>query len=108
MSDYTADPNYSQEKYSAKTVVDGLNNESSLEADRKTQATAEGVQDARFIGYAEVLDVYQERTDTEHLADRRARHYASDTAAQDFARADDYDGNSGETPDGGTDPYAGP
>lgn len=102
MSKYTTGDatDYSQEGYSAKTVVEGLINDSTLEHERKTDAAVADVQDARFIGYAEVLDVYQRRSDTEHLADRRARHYASDPEAQDFARHEFYDGVSGAVADG--------
>lgn len=99
------DPTYSQEKYSAQTVVEGMNRESQLDADRAEAAETAGVQSARFIDYAEVLGVYEARSDTEHLADRRARHYAANADEQDFARAADYDGNSGTESDSG---YGGP
>lgn len=98
---FTFDDTYSQEKHSAKTVVDGLNRESELDAQRATEADTANVQSARFIGYADVLSVYEARSDTEHLADRRARHYAATAAEQDFARAEDYDGNSGTESDSG-------
>lgn len=95
MATYSGTAGYDQEKFSAKSVVADLENDSTLEADRKAEANAADVQDARFIGYSDVLDVYQARTDTEHLADRRARHYASDPAEQNFARHENYDGVSG-------------
>lgn len=97
-----------QEKYSANSVIAGLNRESVLDAQRKDEAAAAGVSSARFIDYAEVLENYEGRSDTEHLADRRARFYAATAAEQDFARAADYDGNSGETADSATEGGTGP
>ena len=91
---FTFDNNYSQDKFTADTVNDEAVNESSLEAQRKAEAKTAGVQDARHIGYAEVLEVYNSRSDTEPLADRRARELAVDPADQDFTRAADYTGNS--------------
>lgn len=91
---FTFDGNYSQEDFSAETVSREADNSSSLEADRKAEAEAAGVQDARHIGYAEVLEVYNKRSDTEPLADRRARELAVDAGQQDFTRFDDYTGNS--------------
>lgn len=98
---FTFDGDYSQDKYTADKVVEGLDRESGLDAQRADEATAAGVSSARFDGYADVLSVYEARSDTEHLADRRARHYAATAAEQDFARAADYDGNSGAESDSG-------
>lgn len=81
-----------QEKFSAKSVSEEANNQSSLELQRKQEAEAAGVRDARFIDYAEVLANYNQRSDTEPLADRRARHLATDAGQQSFTRAADYDG----------------
>lgn len=83
---------YDQEKYSAQTVREEAVNESQLEIDRKAEAEAAGLQDARFIGYSEVLNVYAQRSDVEHLADRRARHLAANPADQAFTRQAGYDG----------------
>lgn len=96
---FTFDKDYSQDKYTADKVVEGQNRESDLDAQRATEAETAGVASARFIGYDDVLSVYEARSDTEHLADRRARHYAATAAEQDFARAADYDGNSGDVAD---------
>lgn len=89
--------NYSQDAWSADAVNTEAWNDSKLEAERKARAEAAGVQDARHIGYAEVLEVYNRRADTEPLADRRARALATDPAQQDFTRAAEYTGNSEET-----------
>lgn len=89
--------NYDQDAFTADAVAAEAAETSTLEADRKAEAAGAGVQDARFIGYAEVLEVYNRRSDTEPLADRRARSLATDPAQQDFTRAADYTGNSTET-----------
>ena len=89
---FTFQTGYTQDDFTADNNVES--NESSLEVQRKAVAEAAGVVDARFDGYADVLEVYNSRTDTERLADRRARHLAADPADQDFTRADDYTGNS--------------
>lgn len=91
---YTPDPTYSQERFTADAVRTEADAEGTLEATRAQEAAAEGVRDARFIGYAEVLDVYNQRSDTEPLADRRARHLAADPTEQDFTRRADWTGNS--------------
>ena len=88
---------YSQDAWSADAVSTEADNSSELEAQRKAEAEAEGVQDARHIGYAEVLEVYNRRSDTEPLADRRARALATDAGQQSFTRAADYTGNSETT-----------
>jgi hypothetical protein len=84
--------NYEQDDYTAQTVREEARNDSALERQRKTEAEEAGVQDARHIGYAEVLNVYARRTDVEHLADRRARHLAANPADQAFTRQAGYDG----------------
>ena len=106
--EWTQEDGYSQEEWSAATVNDEAVNESQLENDRKSQATAASVQDARHIGYAEVLAVYEARTDTEPLRDRRARALAVDPAQQDFTRHVNYTGQATEAePDYLADPDAG-
>lgn len=95
---FTFDSAYSQEEYSAKEVLPA-SRESGLDAQRAGEAETAGVREARFIGYADVLGVYEARSDTEHTADIRARHLAATAAEQDFARAADYDGNSGTVAD---------
>ena len=85
---------YSQDDFTADTVNDEAVNDSKLEAQRTQEAEAAGVKDARFIGYAEVLSVYNSRSDTEPLEDRRARELAVDAGQQSFTRAADYTGNS--------------
>lgn len=92
----------SQEKYSAGETLKPLNRESDLDRQREGEAEAAGLSNARFAGYADVLGLYEQRSDTEHLADRRARHYAATVADQDFTRHADYDGNSGTEKDQGT------
>lgn len=106
---FTFDSTYSQENYSAEEVNAEADSSSSLEATRATEAEGAGVQDARHIGYADVLSVYEARTDTEPLRDRRARALAFDPEQQDFTRAADYDGQATEAestypadPDAGT------
>ena len=94
---FTFDSDYSQENYSAEEVNAEADNSSSLEATRAADAKTAGVQDARHIGYAEVLEVYNRRSDTEPLADRRARALATDAGQQDFTRAAEYTGNSETT-----------
>lgn len=89
----------SQADYTADAVNTEADNSSSLEALRAEQAEAAGVKDARFAGYAAVLANYEKRSDTEHLADRRARELAVTANQQNFTREADYDGNSGETKD---------
>ena len=89
----------SQKDFTADAVNDEAVNDSKLEATRAAQAEAAGVKDARFAGYAAVLANYEKRSDTEHLADRRARELAVTADQQDFTREADYDGNSGETKD---------
>jgi len=95
--DPTTAAGYAQDKFTADAVNEEAWNDSKLEQQRKDEATAAGVQDARHIGYAEVLEVYNRRSDTEPLADRRARALATDAGQQSFTRADDYTGNSVET-----------
>lgn len=85
---------YNQDAFTADTVRLEGDNASTLEAQRKTEADTANVQHARYIGYAEVLDVYNKRSDTETLADRRARELAVDPVDQDFTRAEGYTGNS--------------
>lgn len=97
---FTLDESYSQEAYSAKQVLlDEHGEPQTLDATRATEAEGEGVSSARFIGYADVLSIYEARSDTEHTADIRARHFAATAAEQDFARAASYDGNSGAVAD---------
>lgn len=91
---FTFDSDYSQDDFTADTVNDEAVNDSKLEAQRADEAKAKGVKDARFIGYAEVLEVYNSRSDTEPLADRRARELAVDAGQQSFTRAADYNGNA--------------
>lgn len=111
---YNASAEYSQEEFSADAKMKAADRNSILEAARKEQADAADKQDARFIGYADVLQTYQDRSDTEALWARRARHYASDPSEQDFARHENYRGvtpdpapgpGDGDDPDGvqGTD-----
>lgn len=102
-NEYVADPAYSQEDFSAGSVLDEAKNESAIDKQRLEEAETANVKDARFIGYAEVLAAYEARTDTEHLADRRARENAVTADEQDFTRHADYDGNSGTEKDQGTD-----
>ena len=91
------DDDYSQDAWTADSVNEEAWNDSKLEAQRKARAEAAGVQDARHVGYAEVLEVYNRRADTEPLADRRARALAVDAGQQDFTRAAEYTGNSETT-----------
>ena len=91
---FTAEP-ASQERYSAASVTPEGDNDSSLERERAEQAAAAGVRDARFVGYAEVLANYANRSDVETLAERRARHLGTDPAQQSFTRAADYDAGAG-------------
>ena len=94
MAAFEFDATASQEEYSAESVVAELDRDSALEAERKADADAAGVSEARFQGYAQVLGVYEARTDVESLADRRARHYGDTFAEQDFARAEGYKGGN--------------
>lgn len=86
-----------QDRYTADAVKEEALNESGLEQERAAEARAAGVRDARFIGYAEVLELYNNRSDTEPLADRRARALATDPGQQSFTRAAEYTGNSETT-----------
>ena len=90
---FTFDSDYSQEDYTADAVNEDADNSSSLEATRAGEAATAEVQDARHIGYADVLSVYEARTDTESLANRRARALAVDPADQDFTRHVNYTGD---------------
>lgn len=92
--------NGSQDAFTADTVNQEYADRSTLEADRREQAEAAGVRDARFASYADVLRNYEERSDTEFLRDRRARSHAVTADQQDFTRAADYTGNSTEAESG--------
>lgn len=83
---FTFNGQYTQNAFTADAVVAEANNQSKLEEDRAAEAKQAGVQDARFIGYAEVLEVYNKRSDTETLANRRARAQATDAGQQSFTR----------------------
>ena len=84
-----------QDAYTAGAVTPEGDNDSSLERLRAEQAAAAGVRDARFVGYAEVLANYANRSDVETLAERRARHLGTDPGQQSFTRAADYDAGAG-------------
>lgn len=88
------DPSYTQDAYTADSVSTEADNASALEAQRKAEAEAAGVQDARFVSYSDVLDIYQARSDSETLRDRRARSLAYNPEQQDFTRQAEYTGNS--------------
>ena len=94
--EFVFDDSYDQSDFTAEAVRNEYADESVLEEGRKQRATEEGVQDARFAGYAEVLRVYEARSDTEPLRDRRARALATDPAQQDFTRAAGYTGQATE------------
>lgn len=83
---FTFNEDYKQDTFTADAVIAEADNQSKLEEQRAAEATAAGVQDARFIGYAEVLEVYNKRSDTETLANRRARAQATDAGQQSFTR----------------------
>lgn len=83
-----------QEKYSAESVIAEQDNASSLDATRAAEADAANVQTANQIGYAQVLGLYEARTDTEPLADRRARESGETFSDADFARAEGYTGEA--------------
>lgn len=86
---------YNQDRWTADAVRQEADREAKLEDQRAAQAEAAGVRDARFIGYAEVLGVYNQRSDTETLASRRARHLAATPVEQDFTRDADWVGDKG-------------
>lgn len=87
------DNDYSQDAWSADAVNTEAWNDSKLERERQERAEAAGAQDARHIGYAQVLEVYNNRSDTESLANRRSRELSVDPADQDFTRHVNYTGD---------------
>lgn len=80
-----------QEKYSATA---NLPENPTLTADREAEATAAGVSSREYVDYAAKLAIYEARSDTEFLADRRARESGETFADGNFARAVAYDGTS--------------
>lgn len=81
---YTYKPRSAQ----ANTFVAGYAAEGALELEDRARADAANVTSVDKIDYAAALQNYESRPDAELFANRRAREYADDFAAQDFARVE--------------------
>ena len=80
---------YNQDDFTADAEIARVANESTLDADRQADADAAGVYRASQINYADVLGVYEARSDVENLRNRRARANAEEFSQQDFSRTVD-------------------
>jgi hypothetical protein len=70
------------------------------DAENRAAATAAGLKDAAFIGYADAAEAHEAREDIESLASRRAREYGSDYDAGAFMRElPNRSGGNGFAPD---------
>lgn len=80
-----------QEKFSAASVNPA---NADLNAERAADSTFDSVSKPEYLGYAEKLAIYEARSDTEPLADRRARDHGETFEDADFTRKAGYTGVS--------------
>ena len=83
---------YVEPKTAKDVLATGGGGDTSLDDAARAAAEAANVSHPAYINYAAALTNYENRDDVESLAHRRAREAADAFADQDFARAEDYDG----------------